>query len=191
VLDLARPQWRGKVAVAPLDSDFPPVVGAVIGKHGAAAAKTWLAGLKRNAAVYQDAEAVVAAVNRGDVACGLVNQYYWYRLRREVGAAGMHSTLHYFPSKDVGSVVYVSGAGVLASSDHRGDAERFVAFLVSPGGQRLISQGDDFEYPVRPGIAPSPALPPLDRIAHASLHAAALGDDREAAQLIVRTGFGS
>ena len=191
ILDLAAAPWRGKVAIAPLDADFPPVVGAVIATRGASAAESWLAGLKRNADVYQTEEAVVAAVNRGDVACGLVNQYYWYRLRREVGAAGMHSTLHYFPSGDVGSVVYVSGAAVLASSSHRRDAERFVAVLVSPAGQRLISQGDDFEYPVRPGVAPNAALPPLDRIAHASLHAVALGDDREAARLIVQAGFGS
>jgi hypothetical protein len=31
---------------------------------------------------------VVAAVNLGDVACGVVNQYYWYRLRREDGGRG-------------------------------------------------------------------------------------------------------
>jgi iron(III) transport system substrate-binding protein len=191
ILDLAAPQWKRKVAIAPLDADFPPVVGAVIAARRAAAAESWLAGLKRNADVYQTEESVVAAVNRGDVACGLINQYYWYRLRREVGAGAMHSTLHYFGAGDAGSVVYVSGAAVLASSSHRRDAERFVAFLVSRAGQRLIAQGDDFEYPVRPGVAPNAALPPLDRIAHSSLHAVALGDDREAARLIVRAGFGS
>jgi iron(III) transport system substrate-binding protein len=87
--------------------------------------------------------------------------------------------------------VNVAGAAVLATSKHTDAAERFVAFLVSRAAQRLIAQGDDFEYPARPGVAPNAALPPLDRIAHASLHAAALGDDREAARLIVRVGFGS
>ncbi len=62
------------------------------------------------------------------------------------------------PNGDPGSVVNVSGAAVLASSRHRGDAERFVAFLVSRASQRLISQGDDYEYPVRPGVAPNPQL---------------------------------
>lgn len=191
ILDLAKPAWKRRVAVAPLDSDFPPVVGAVIATRGAEAARSWLAGLKGNSGVYQTAESVVAAVNRGDVACGIVNQYYWYRLRREVGAARMHSALHHFPSGDPGSIVNVSGAAVLASSDRHRDAERFVAFLVSRAGQRLIAQGDDFEYPVRPGVAPNAALPPLARIAHTSLRAAALGDDQEAVRLIVRAGFGS
>jgi iron(III) transport system substrate-binding protein len=191
ILDLADPRWKGKLAVAPLDADFAPVVGAVLATRGGAATSSWLAGVKRNAAIHESEEAVVAAVNRGDVACGLVNQYYWFRLQHEVGAGGMHSSLYYFPGGDAGSVVYVSGVGVLASSSHRDDAERFVAFLVSARGQRLISQADDYEYPVRAGVARNAALPPLDRIAHASLRAAKLGNDREAAQLIVRSGFGS
>jgi iron(III) transport system substrate-binding protein len=190
ILDLARPEWRGKVAVAPLDSDFPPIVGAVIARKGAKAAASWLAGLKRNAQIYQDEEALVAAVERGDVACGIVNHYYWYRLQLETGSK-LRSKLFSFGSGDPGSVVNVAGAAVLGSSRHRRDAERFVEFLVSPAGQRLIAHGDDFEYPVRPGIPPNPALPPLERIPHSSFPVVALGDDREAARLVVAAGFGS
>ena len=191
VLDLAEPVWKGKVAIAPIDSDFPPVVGAVIATKGEAAATSWLAGLKRNASVYQDEESVVAAVNRGDVACGIINQYYWFRLQREVGAKGMHSALFYFPSGDPGSIVNVSGAAVLASSRKTGEAKRFVAFLVSRAGQQLISQGDDFEYPVRPGVQPNAELPAFDSIAHTDLQASRLGNDTEATKLILRAGLGS
>jgi iron(III) transport system substrate-binding protein len=190
ILDLAAPRWKGKVAIAPLDSDFPPVVGAVIATHGKKAATSWLAALKRNAAVYQDDESVVAAVNRGDEAVGVINQYYWYRLRREVGGGAIHSALYYFPNGDAGSVVNVSGAAVLASSRHRGTAERFVAFLVSAAGQRLISQGDDYEYPVRPGVAPNPELPAFASIPHANISVTALGNDLPARELIVAAGFG-
>ena len=147
--------------------------------------------MKRNAEIYQDEESVVAAVNRGDVACGVINSYYWYRLRFEVGATGMHSALYYFPGGDAGSVVNISGAAILASSSHYREAERFVEFLVSRSGQRLISQGDDFEYPARPGVAPNSALPRLGHVAHTSLSVVALGDDKQAAQLVANTGFGS
>lgn len=191
ILDLAQPSWKGKVAIAPIDSDFPPVVGAVIATRGADAAARWLAGLKRNAEVYQTEESVVAAVNRGDVASGIINQYYWFRLQREVGNAAMRSALYYFPSGDAGSIVNVSGVAVLASAPRRRDAERFVAFLVSPAGQRLIAQGDDFEYPVRPGVSANAALPAFGRIAHTSLRASRLGDDRKAVQLIFGAHLGS
>lgn len=189
ILDFAKPQWKGKVAIAPTDSDFPPVVGAVIATYGKAAAARWLAGLKRNAQTYQDEESVVAAVNRGDVACGVVNQYYWYRLRLELGPGSMHSRLYYFPRHDVGSITNVSGAAMLVSSTHRREAERFIAFLVSAAGQRIIAGSDDFEYPARRGIAANSALPPLAAVAHATLGVAALGNDQEAARLIEQAGL--
>jgi len=191
IFDLTRPEWKGKVAVAPLDSDFPPIVGAVIASRGGQAAADWLAGLKRNARVYQDEEAVVAAVDRGDVAAGIVNQYYWYRLRLEQGAKATHSLVYYFGNNDPGSVVNVSGAGVLASSKHRQAAERFVEFLVSPAGQRIITKGDDFEYPARPGTPPNAALPPFARVAHTTYDVKQLGDDREANKLVAAAGIGT
>src|SRR5579862_4898011 len=49
ILDLAQPAWKGKVALSPTDSDFPPVVSAVLATHGAKATLAWLRGLKRNA----------------------------------------------------------------------------------------------------------------------------------------------
>jgi iron(III) transport system substrate-binding protein len=189
ILDLSQPRWKGKVAIAPTDSDFPPIVGAVIDTHGIATTRTWLAGLKRNAVDYQDEESVVSAVNRGDVACGVINQYYWYRLRLEVGASGMHSALYYFPRPDVGSITNISGIGVLASSHHLQLAERFVAFLVSKSAQEILAHSDDYEYPARAGVAANPALPPLSEVPHATLSVAALGTDAEASRLIEQTGL--
>jgi iron(III) transport system substrate-binding protein len=189
VLELARPQWKGRVAIAPTDSDFPPLVGAIIAADGRAAAASWLAGLKRNAQTYQDEEAVVAAVNRGDVAAGIVNQYYWYRLRLELGAGATRSRLYYFPHHDVGSIENVAGAAVLASSRHKALAERFVQFMVSPLGQQILARSYDYEYPARAGVAPNPALPSLSSIAPATLSVAALGTDQEAVRLIQQAGL--
>lgn len=189
ILALAQPQWKGRVAVAPTDSDFPPVVGAVIAAYGTTAATNWLAGLKRNAQIFQDDESVVAAVNRGDVATGLINSYYWYRLRLELGSGAMHSAVHYFPNHDVGSTENISGAAVLASSQHRQDAKRFVRFLVSPAAQQIIARSDDFEYPARPGVGPNPALPSLSAISPAILEVVALGNDQQAAALIQAAGL--
>ena len=34
LLDLAKPEWKGKVAIAPTDADFLPLVGAVAAMKG-------------------------------------------------------------------------------------------------------------------------------------------------------------
>lgn len=189
VLQFAQPQWKGRIAIAPTDSDFPPVVTAIVVTHGRSAAEHWLAGLKQNAQIYQDEESVVAAVNRGDVSAGLINQYYWYRLRLQVGADGIRSRLYYFPGRDPGSIENISGAAVLASSHNQPAAEAFIKFLVSPAGQRIISSSYDYEYPARPRIAPNPALPPLHSISPATISPGALGTDQAAAALIQQAGL--
>jgi iron(III) transport system substrate-binding protein len=189
LLDLARPEWKGKIAIAPTDSDFPPLVGAVIATKGEGAARTWLAGLKRNARVYQDEEAVVAAVNRGDIATGVINSYYWYRLQLELGKKAMHSGLYYFSPDDPGAAVNISGAAVLASSKEQENAERFVGFLVSRAGQQIIAASDDFEYLVRRDVAPNKVLPPIASIHHTTLDVAALGNGELAARLIRQAGL--
>jgi iron(III) transport system substrate-binding protein len=189
VLDLAQPQWSGKVGIAPTDSDFLPLVGAVAASRGDSQALAWLRGLRRNAVVYQDDEALAAAVNRGAVAAGVMNQYYWYRLRLEVGAGGMHSQLASFAPGDVGNLVNVSGAAVLASSANQTAARRFVAFLVSEEGQRIIATSDDFEYPLRPGVGANPALVPLSSLPTTSVNVVALGTDQEASKLVQQAGL--
>lgn len=189
VMDLARPEWKGKLAIAPTDSDFVPLVGAVIATYGQPAALNWLRGLKSNAASYQDIESVVAAVERRQKAIGIINQYYWYRLQLEQGGTKTQSKLYFFPNKDVGGIENISGAAVLASSHKQAAAQEFVAFLVSAAAQRILEAGDDYEYPARPGIAANPALLPLASAAPAVIDVVALGDDLAAAKLIQQAGL--
>ena len=67
LLDLAKPEWKGKVAIAPTDADFLPLIGAVAAMKGRPAALEWLKGLRENAMIFDDDEGVVAAVDRGAV----------------------------------------------------------------------------------------------------------------------------
>ena len=189
LLDLATPRWKGKLAIAPTDSDFLPLVGAVLATHGERAALGWLKGLRANSALYGDDESVVATVNRGQRAVGIINQYYWYRLRVEVGARNMHSKLYFFPGHDIGGLENISGAAVLASSRHKAAADRFVAFLVSAEAERILAGGYDFEYPARPGVPPNPALPPLSRVKPAVVSVVKLGNDLPAASLLQQAGL--
>jgi iron(III) transport system substrate-binding protein len=189
ILDLAQPQWKGKVAIAPTDSDFVPLVGGVIASYGKQAALNWLRGLKANSATVADDETVVASVNKGQDAVGIINQYYWYRLRLELGAGNTHSQLYYFPNKNIGGLENISGAAVLASSSHKAAAEKFLSFLVSAQAEKILAAGDTYEYPIRSGIAPNSTLTPLSQVNPAILSVVSLGDDLPAASLLQQAGL--
>jgi iron(III) transport system substrate-binding protein len=190
LLDLAKPEWKGKIAIAPTDADFLPLVGAVVALKGRPAALEWLKGLHNNAIVFDDDEGVVAAVDRGAVATGIINNYYWARLRTEKGADKMQSAIHHFAGGDVGGLMNVSGAAVLKSSRKQAAAQKFLAFLVSKPAQDMISKLDiTFEYPLAAGVAANPILKPMGELQPPSLTIKQIGDDREAGQLLREAGL--
>ena len=96
ILELASPKWSGKLGFAPSETDFQPLVTAIIKLDGTAAAETWLKGLQANGQIYPDNETVVAQVNNGESELGPIDHYYWYRLRQEQGPSGTSSALHYY-----------------------------------------------------------------------------------------------
>ena len=186
VMQLAGPQWSGKLAIAPGETDFQPVVTSIADAYGQQAALRWLRAIKANAGnhVYPDNETITADVNSGRAQIGIINHYYWYRLRYEIGAANMRSAIAPFAAGDPGYVLDVSGAAVLASSRHRSAAQRFVAFLVSEQGQQIIAKGDSFEYPLGSGVQTSQPLIPFSQLRPNPIGVAALGDGHLALSLL-------
>ncbi len=180
ILELAEPRWKGKVGFAPSETDFQPLITSIIKFDGAAAAERWLKGLQANSKLYPDNETVVAQVNNGESAVGLINHYYWFRLRAELGQGAMHSALHYYAAGDPGDLVDVSGAAVLKSSSHKAAAQAFLAFLVSRAGQETIAHSHSYEYPLRPGVSPAAGLRPFAQLKPARLTPAELGDGSQA-----------
>ena len=166
MLQLAAPRYRGKLAFAPGETDFQPIVTSVLRAYGKPRTIQWLDGIKANLAghTYADNETIADEVNRGVVAFGVVNQYYWYRMRAEIGASKMHSLITYFAPHDPGYVINVSGAGILKSSKHQAAAQRFLAFLVSRQGQEIIAKSTSFEYPIGSGVKTAQPETPFDKL---------------------------
>ena len=189
LLDLARPDWKGRIAIAPTDADFLPLVEAIVKLKDRDTALAWLKALKTNAQVFDDDEGVVAAVERGAVATGIVNNYYWARMHQEKGTA-TKSEIHHFTGGDVGGLLNVSGAAVLKSSKHQATGQKFLAFLVSHATQSELAAGDvDFEYPVAKGVKANPLLKPFDQLDPPSISIKNLGDDQDAAKLLREAGL--
>ncbi len=192
VLQLAEAKYRGMLAIAPGETDFQPVVTAVDRAYGEARTISWLQGLKANAPLdheYPDNETITSDVNTGEVAFGVINQYYWYRLRAQIGASNMHSKIAYFAPFDPGYVVDVSGLGVLASSRHQSEAQRFLAFATSAEGQEILARSSSFEYPIASGVTTVQPETPFGRLQPFPITIAQLGDGLQAVAFMQRVGL--
>jgi iron(III) transport system substrate-binding protein len=198
VSQLADPQYKGKLALAPAETDFQPIVTAYQRAYGTAATLTWLKKINANASghIYPDNETIADEVNRGAVAFGIVNQYYWYRMRAEIGAGNIHSKIAYFGAGDPGYVLNVSGAAVLKSSKHQAAAQKFLAFLVSKQGQEIIAtpgsganESLSFEYPIASGVTTKAGETPFSQLHPYPITIADLGDGSTAIDLMRQAGL--
>ncbi len=191
VLQLADARYRGKLAFAAGETDFQPIVTSVARAYGQAKAYQWLEGIKANAGqhVYPDNETITDEVNRGAVAFGVINQYYWYRLRAELGASNVHSRITYFAARDPGYVLDVSGAAILKSSKNNADAQKFLAFLVSKQGQEIIAHSTSFEYPLDDGVRTAAPETPFSQLRPNPVTIAELGDGSLAIALLRKAGL--
>jgi iron(III) transport system substrate-binding protein len=188
IMDLADPAWKGKVSFSPTGADFQAIVSAVLDLKGEDAARAWLEGLKANGTVYTGNNVVLESVNSGEAATGIIYHYYWYRDQAESGANSDNSELYFFGNQDPGAFVSVSGAGVLSSSEHKSDAEKFVAFLVGEKGQQALADSYALEYPLNPDISLDPPVKPFDELEPPSVELGTLNGPK-VIELMQEVGF--
>jgi iron(III) transport system substrate-binding protein len=192
VLELADPKWKGKIELAPAETDFWPVVSSVARSVGQTAALSWLKGLRSNAGSEDnvpDNETLAHDISQGISELGLINSYYFYRLQAEVGPGSVHSAVATFAPGDPGYVEDISGAAILKSSEHQAAAQEFLAFMTSPAGQSVLAHSDSFEYPLNPAVPADPVLTPLRQLHPNSFTPAELGTGLGAQQLLQQAGL--
>lgn len=161
VMDLAKPEWKGRWAASPSGADFQAIVAAMLQLKGEAATLDWLKAMKENAKPYKGNSVAMKAVNAGEADGALIYHYYYFGDQAKTGENSGNIALHYFRHQDPGAFVSISGAGVLASSQHKADAEAFVKWVAGPKGQEILKTGNSFEYAVGKGAQSNPALVPL------------------------------
>lgn len=188
VLDFATRDWKGKVAYVPTSGAFQEQIIAIKLLKGRDAALEWLKGLKAYGEPYNGNMSAMRAVEAGEIATALINDYYWFSLAEELGADNMKSALYYIGHKDPGALVTVSAAGILRTARHKAAANKFLGFMVSAKGQTAIA-GAVAEYPLRPGVKSPFALKPFDEIDPPDVTPADLGDAADALALRREAGL--
>ena len=161
VFDLAKPEWKGKVGIAPPNASFQAFVTAMRVTRGADETRTFLKALKANEPkTFEGNALIVDEVDSGRLAAGLVNQYYLAEKVAEAGPGVVKAKNHFFPKGDLGGLVNVGGVGVLDDPDTDPRAKQFVDFLLAKAGQEFFAEVTK-EYPLVAGFAADPSLPPL------------------------------
>jgi iron(III) transport system substrate-binding protein len=184
------PEWNGRVGWAPTNSSFQAMVTAMRATWGETKTREWLQGIQANdPLVYPKNTPIVAGVAAGEVDVGFVNHYYLHRFLAEEGE-DFPARNYFLPAGGPGSLIMVSGAGILQGSDNRENADKFLSFLLSVPGQQYFA-AQTFEYPVVEGIAVPgmlPALVELDAVA-LDVPLASMADLRGTQDLLLDLGI--
>lgn len=188
VMDMATENWKDRVGFVPTSGAFQEQIIAIKILKGREAALNWLKGLKQYGRIYNGNKAAMRAVESGEIASALINNYYWYSLADEIGADKMKSALHYSENKDPGALITVSAAGILKSSRNLKLAQQFVAFLVSEAGQQVLVK-TVAEYPMHRGVQSPYHLKPFSELDPPDVSPADLGDAADALALRREAGL--
>ncbi len=164
ILDFAEPEWKDRVAFSPTGADFQAIVSAVLQIEGEEVTAAWLQGLKDNGVIVQNNLVVMQSVDSGEVDAGIAYHYYWYRDRQENGTDSGNSALHFFGDQDPGAFLSISGAGILASSEHQEAAAEFVTWLTGTDAQQAMAESYALEYPLNPDASLNPEVKPFDEL---------------------------
>lgn len=160
VFDLANPEYKGRVGIAPTNASFQAFVTAMRVTEGDAKTLAWLEAMKQNGVIYEKNSAILEAVEAGEVDMGLINHYYWFAQAKEVGAENMKSKIAQFEGADLGNLRNVAGVGILSDNP---SAKIFVEYLLSAKGQTYFVE-ETSEYPLVAGVEPLEGETPLEDI---------------------------
>jgi iron(III) transport system substrate-binding protein len=160
VLELANPEWKDRIAIAPTNASFQSFVTAMRVTLGEEKTSEFLTGLASNAITYEKNSQILDAVESGEVVAGLINHYYWYEKAAEVGADAMKSKLAWFETGDPGNLVNVAGVGVISQNSN---AIVFAKWLLGETAQKYFLE-KTFEYSLTSATKPADTLPTLSEI---------------------------
>jgi iron(III) transport system substrate-binding protein len=187
--DYVTDEWAGRVGVAPSNASFQSFVTALRVLEGEDAAATWVEGLADNTPqIFEGNSAILTAVDEGILDVGLINHYYWYGAAAEAGADNMRAQLKFLTAGDAGSIVNVTGAGVVAGAANDADALEFVRYLVSEAAQLYFVE-QTFEYPLVPGLDAPSGLPSLASLLNPELDLSDLDDLAATQRLLADAGL--
>lgn len=188
VQELTGDAWNGKVGWAPTNGSFQSFVTAMRVTEGEDATRAWLQGMIDNGAVvFEGNSDIVRAVAAGEIPAGLVNNYYIYEISAEEGTE-LPVANHFFEAGNVGSLVNVSGLGILNTAANPEGALALADFLLGEEAQAYFAE-NTFEYPMLAGVPIAEGLPPLADLNSPEIDLSSLSDLEGTLALLAEVGL--
>jgi iron(III) transport system substrate-binding protein len=188
VLGYTDPEWRGRLGVVPRSDGFPEFVTALRLTRGDDFARQWLTDLNANQPIaYPNNIAAIQAVANGEIDVAFLNHYYLFRFLEEEGE-DFKARNYYFTNGDIGGLFLVASAGILDSTKHREEAERFIEYMLSPAAQQYFTD-ETHEYPLVTGVDADPELQPLSEIDPPEIDLSDLTDLEGSLEMMRETGI--
>jgi iron(III) transport system substrate-binding protein len=161
--DLLSPQWKGQIGMNdPSQSGptFPFIAGMMNYLGGVSQGESFFTSLKANGLIIHPTNGpTLQALTSGQINIALVQS-----------SAGVGAVLQ---DKNLG-ITYLKGTTLLpsaigidakASPQVQAEAEKFISYVLSPAGQKVMQTGDptgdSLYYPVLTSVSPLPSLPSL------------------------------
>ena len=140
------------------------LIASVIARDGEVAAERWLRGIKANLARKPQGNdrAQIKAIYQGRCDLAIVNHYYIGKMATNEKKPEQQTWANavrvvFLDQQGRGQHVNISAAGVIKTGKNKRNAVKLIEFLISEKAQNIYAQ-DNFEYPVRAGVALHPLL---------------------------------
>ena len=190
--DLANPALKGKLCLRKRKNVYnQSLVADQILLKGETAASAWVKGMVKNVSqpYFGGDVSLIRAVGQGRCGVGLVNHYYLARM--QAGSSGkddQNVTSNIKLIMPNPAHVNISAAGVAKSAKNKEEAIKFIEFISSPKGSRLIAD-PTFEYPLK-NLGKSKELKAFGKFTPGNISISALGATQKTAiQVMANAGW--
>lgn len=187
---LADPAWQGRLCLRTSKKVYnQSLVATMIERLGAEKAEEIVKGWVSNLAtdVFANDTSLMEAIVAGQCDVGIVNTYYFGRLKAQQPEAPI--ALFWANQDSSGVHVNISGVGMTKYAKNPEAARAFMEWLVTEPAQRFLADGNK-EFPVNPAISPSEEVAAWGEFRADDLNVAVAGKRQaEAVMLMDRAGY--
>ncbi len=193
--ELADPKWKGKICIRDGQNPYNTALFAtMVARVGSEKAEAWLKGIKANLAKKPSGgdRDVAKDIASGQCDIGIANTYYFGLMAKgapeqKAWTDAVKIILPTFVGG--GTHVNVSGFAMAKHAPNPAQARRLAEWLVSDAAQSLYAR-QNYEHPVRPGIALDPIVSAFGELKPDPTPLADIARNRKAASdLVDKVGF--